>query len=189
MRRLVAIAAGLALVAAAGAGAFALWLLRWEPYQNLTPAELTRLFTDPLPRAPAGPAAKGRALVAAAGCARCHQADLAGGTELVGPFGFVRSANLTPNITGLLHETEGDLVTTLRSGLNEDGEALPNRAMPWDQLGHLSPDELRDLIAYLKVLPSVQRGTAHLLPNPRTPAEVHIPLGPLSGAVGAPRGP
>jgi len=111
---------------------------------------------------------RGRHLVTTVGfCTDCHDADL-GGKVLADRLitGRLAAANLTRGTGGLgAQYTDEDLVRAIRHGVGRDGKSLI--FMPAQAFQHMSDADLAAMIAYLHVLPPVER----TLPRPR--------LGPL----------
>jgi mono/diheme cytochrome c family protein len=108
------------------------------------------------------PIARGEQMVQSQACATCHQSDngsdgiLAGrtqpatgqkaGLKLYGP-------NLTPDPdTGLGNWSDEEIEQALSTGVDDEGETLCS-AMP--KFSNMSAAEIKDLIAYLRSLPSV----------------------------------
>ncbi|MCL4528333.1 MAG: cytochrome c [Chloroflexi bacterium] len=92
-------------------------------------------------------------------CMECHSQDLGGDTNwmALGALGGVKAPNLTNGkygIAGQLSNT--DLVRILRHGVKPDGTSV--FVMPANDFYHLSDSDLGDLIAYLRSVPSVDRG-------------------------------
>ena len=95
---------------------------------------------------------------------------------ITGPFGWGKTANLTPDISGLNHETLEVLINGLRKGIDDDGAVLPNRAMPWDLVGHFSDGEIRAIRTYLMGVPKVARGNAWIRPGGTHDGDTHLNL-------------
>ena len=100
-------------------------------------------------------------------------------TAWSGPWGVSYAINLTPDQdTGIGIWTEEMFIASMRTGMHM-GEAssrpiLP--PMPWQDLKHLTDDELKALFAYLRSLPPTKN---------RVPDPVILPP-PDAGASGAP---
>ena len=96
--------------------------------------------------------ARGKYMVSL-GCG-CHNAveklRYAGGESLVGPWGSVVSANITPDASGINYYTEATFITTLRTGYV--GARKLNSIMPFGNFKNLSDDDLKAMFAYLKTL-------------------------------------
>ncbi len=111
-------------------------------------------YAAPVAATTPGSAERGQHLAeAVALCGHCHGADL-GGAEIVDMalFGRVWAPNLTQPSRDTDFETWS---ASVLHGVDRDGRTLI--AMPSDQLGALSAQDLRDLWAYLDDLPRVER--------------------------------
>jgi mono/diheme cytochrome c family protein len=121
---------------------------------------------------PADRVAYGRYLTSIAGCADCHtptdashnpvlERRLAGGQEFPLPNGLVaRSANLTPDATGIGGWTEEQFIEKFKAFA--DGAAhVPvkssdfNTPMPWQSYAGMTRDDLGAIFAYLKTVPAI----------------------------------
>lgn len=139
--------------------------------------------TAPLvPAVAADPAAiaRGKYLVAIAGCNDCHtpgyffgKPDMArflGGSEVgfeIPGLGVFYGPNLTPDkATGLGDWTDAEIVAALQKGQRPDGRVLAP-IMPWHAFAHLTKQDVGGIVAYLRSLPAV----AHKVPGPFGPAE------------------
>jgi mono/diheme cytochrome c family protein len=111
---------------------------------------------------------RGRYLFAVASCALCHGADGAGGAKLSWrPMGTVWARNLTPDReTGLGAWTDAEIARAIRSGIAKGGRPLHWQAMTWDHASNWDEEDIRALIAFLRVLPPVRRA----IPATRPPA-------------------
>ena len=102
-------------------------------------------------------------------CVICHGADGSGGT----PISWKQMGTLwTRNITahpqaGVGNWTDAELARAIRSGVSRDGRQLHWQGMTWDQLSNLDEEDLRAIIAYVRVLPPVNRS----VPRARPPAD------------------
>ena len=93
--------------------------------------------------------------LARSSCSACHGASLNGGT-VRGLDGEVEVAlNLTPR-GRLALWSEGEFLTTLRTGVTPDGHAL-SESMPWQYIGQMSDEELRAVWLYLQSLPPLEQ--------------------------------
>ncbi len=115
---------------------------------------------DALPRAPEGLAPERRRLVERGrylyrtSCVLCHQVDGAGGDHLSDPYaGSFTVPNLTPHADALGGWSDRDIMRALRSGIRPDGRVLFWGFMPWDLFANLEEEDVRSLVAYLRVLP------------------------------------
>jgi mono/diheme cytochrome c family protein len=121
------------------------------------------------------PVARGLYIFHAAGCAGCHTEDapdavaLAGGRELVTPFGTFYGPNITPDPDhGIGTWTEDDFRRALKQGRSPDGHAyFP--AFPYTSYTAMSDDDVSDLWAYLQTVPASGR--------PNTPHAIDPPFG------------
>lgn len=120
---------------------------------------------------PADRVAYGRYLTNIAGCADCHTpindrneaiADkrLAGGHEFQMPNGLIaRSANLTPDATGLRGWTEDQFVEKFKAyGVASPAPVQPgdfNTPMPWPAYAGMTRDDLGAIFAYLQTVTPV----------------------------------
>ena len=109
-------------------------------------------------------AERGRYLLHAGGCISCHTKDdekdtalLAGGRALETPFGVFYTPNITPDpATGIGNWNEQDFVRALREGISpKDDYYYPT--FPYPSYSGMTEQDARDLWAYLKTLPPVQR--------------------------------
>lgn len=129
---------------------------------------------DPGPLVGDGDPERGRLVFAAGDCASCHasvgQPDrlrLGGGLALASPFGTFRVPNISPDPTdGTGAWTTVDLANALLSGVSPDGRHL-YPVFPYTSYAHMEPDDIRDLMAYLRTLPPVAgRAPPHELAFP-----------------------
>jgi mono/diheme cytochrome c family protein len=121
-----------------------------------------------------GDAKHGQIIFNAADCASCHtspgQPDrlrLGGGLALTSPMGTFRVPNISPDpVDGIGTWTTTDLANALISGVSPDRRHyFP--ALPYVWYSHMQPEDVRDLMAYLRTLPVVQgRPPPHELPFP-----------------------
>ncbi len=110
------------------------------------------------------PAKRGAYLVTIAGCRDCHTPrvqgqpvagmDLAGGTELTGPWGTVASANLTPDDSGIKYYDESLFLQTIRTGYVRARELKP--IMPYWHYAGMTDDDLKAIFAYLRTVKAVR---------------------------------
>jgi hypothetical protein len=88
-------------------------------------------------------------------------------TAWAGPWGVSFAANLTPDMaTGIGGWTEEMFVQTLRTGkhLGTGRAILP--PMPWESIGKMTDQDLKDMFAYFKSLTPVRNA----VPQPMPPA-------------------
>ena len=116
----------------------------------------------------------GREMFFAGGCASCHavpkQKDatrLGGGLALGSPFGTFYVPNISPDRQdGIGGWSEIQFVTAMTKGVSPAGEHL-FPAFPYTSYRNMRLDDVRDLFAFLKTLPSVAgRVRDHDLPFP-----------------------
>ena len=62
--------------------------------------------------------------------------------------------------------TDAELKRAIRSGVSRDGRQLHWQGMTWDQFSNLDEEDLRAIVAYVRLLPPVNR----TVPIPRLPA-------------------
>ena len=109
----------------------------------------------------------GRYLAVVAGCVECHTPvddkkrpiaamELAGGKEFSGPWGTVRSPNLTPHESGLAGLTKEQFIGRFKAFAAE-GAAAPvaageNTVMPWLSYAGMTREDLGVIWAYLKTV-------------------------------------
>lgn len=101
-------------------------------------------------------------------CAICHGGDGSGGTPVSWrPFGTLWTRNITAHgQVGVGAWTDTELARAIRSGVSRDGRQLHWQGMTWDQFSNLDEEDLRAIIAYVRMLPPVNR----VVPLPRPPA-------------------
>jgi mono/diheme cytochrome c family protein len=120
-----------------------------------------------------GDARKGQYVASAAGCAGCHSGTAAGdppfggGRLLETPFGKFYGPNITPHAKhGLGTWSEADLRRALHRGEGPAG-AHYYPAFPYPSFAGMTDADVRDLWAYLRSLPAVDRpNRAHQLRFP-----------------------
>jgi mono/diheme cytochrome c family protein len=109
---------------------------------------------------------RGWYLVRIAQCNDCHTtADngnprtelmFGGGERLVGPWGDVVSANITPDPTGISHYDEAMFIKTIRTGRASGGVRELNPLMPYSYFRNMTDDDLKAIFAYLRTLKPVR---------------------------------
>ena len=118
------------------------------------------------------PVSRGKYLISIAVCADCHtpsrRGQLIAGMDFAGGQVFdlggkkIASPNITPDATGIGTYTADMFVKALRTGYV--GARQLNTLMPWQFYSGLTDDDLKDMYAYLKTLPSVN----HRVDNTRS---------------------
>ncbi len=113
--------------------------------------------------------------LATIGCLDCHTSRVTDGGQppqnlalaFAGgrAFGSVKSANLTPDVTGLAGWTTNDVIDTIESG-HEKGDAgqgiCPPMPVGATGLGQLTTSDLTDLGNFILSLPPVTNGPFHV---------------------------
>ncbi|NJD10828.1 MAG: cytochrome c [Gemmatimonadetes bacterium] len=102
-----------------------------------------------------GRVAEGERLAAMYGCMECHDRDFGGKLLIDGlPFARVPSSNLTAGReSGAL--TDEQFEQAVRHGIGADGRAL--FVMPSAEYVYLSDQDVADILAYLRTVPTVER--------------------------------
>lgn len=130
--------------------------------------------TTPVPEPNrANAVAYGDYLVRMGACRDCHtpaddqgQAipgmEFAGGFPLIGPYGQVASANITPAPSGIPSYTEDLLLEMMRTGRVKARKI--HDAMPWKLYGQQTDDDLKAMFAYLRTIAPVQHRVDNSLP-------------------------
>jgi cytochrome c553 len=111
---------------------------------------------------------RGRYLFTVASCAFCHNPNGAGGQKISWrPFGTLWTRNLTSDVrTGIGAWTDEQIARAIRSGITPDGRTLHWQGMIWDHASNWDEEDIRALVAYLRMLPPVARQ----VPPARPPA-------------------
>jgi mono/diheme cytochrome c family protein len=111
---------------------------------------------------------RGRYLFSVASCAFCHNPNGAGGSKVSWrPFGTLWTRNISSDTaTGIGAWTDGQIVRAIRSGITPDGRTLHWQGMIWDHASNWDEEDIRALVAYLRMLPPVTRQ----IPPARPPA-------------------
>jgi cytochrome c len=122
--------------------------------------------TSPVLEIPANtaPAIRGAYLVHMAGCPDCHTPQVkgqdvpgmsfAGGFPFAGPWGFVSSANITPDPSGISYYDEALFLEVMHTGAVKARQLSP--IMPVSVYKNLTDDDLKAMFAYLRTLKPVQ---------------------------------
>lgn len=128
--------------------------------------------------------AHGKYLAKVSGCQFCHTPvdkqhqpvpgqDFSGGQEFPGPWGALRSANLTPHPTGMADRTEAQFIGMFKA-FDMPVEDLPavtpdkNTVMPWLSRAKMTEADLSAIYAYLKTVPAIER-VVEKRPKPSLP--------------------
>ena len=123
-----------------------------------------------------GDAGRGRVVFEVSDCAACHatpgQPDrhrLGGGLALASMFGTFHPPNISPDPDhGIGRWRTIDLANALMSGVSPSRQHY-YPALPYVDYAHMSVDDVRDLMAYLRTLPPVKdKPPPHELPFPTT---------------------
>jgi mono/diheme cytochrome c family protein len=126
---------------------------------------MTMPITEPRPEADVStPEKRGKHLVDVSGCFGCHTPvnerheflpgmDWAGGQEFRGPWGLTRSANLTPDASGIAHYDEALFIRTMRTG-NIGGRRL-SPLMSWNHFRKMTDEDLKAIWAFLRTVKPV----------------------------------
>ncbi len=93
-------------------------------------------------------------------CIACHTNSkhlgqpFAGGLPFTTPFGVYFSPNITPDkATGIGRWTEGEFMRAMRDGIGPNGNYFP--VFPFVYFNKVTDQDLKDLWAYLQVIPAV----------------------------------
>jgi mono/diheme cytochrome c family protein len=125
-----------------------------KPKQSLTPLSMVFVTIGFFPLkplvgagfptvAPVGPTVEyGEYLAGYIDCVLCHGEGLPGGTNPIGPPG--------PSLGHVAGWATEQFVTTLRTGVNPNGEALDPDEMPWEYFGRLNDEGLTAVYGYAK---------------------------------------
>jgi mono/diheme cytochrome c family protein len=141
------------------------------PVRNATERSVYRITLPPAYGPPVGsvppPAdnavARGEYLAGAvAHCMECHtpmrdgHSDMtrlgAGGMEFRGPWGVSVARNITTHPNGLGGWTDAEIVRAVTQGVSRDGRPLAPPMAFW-AYRNMTPQDLTDLVAYLRSLP------------------------------------
>ena len=112
----------------------------------------------------------GKTMFNIGGCASCHATPkegataedrlrLGGGLALHTPFGTFKAPNVSTDArTGMGAWTEVQFVNAMQRGIGRSGEHL-YPAFPYTSYQRMRPDDVRDLYAYMKTLPAVDKAS------------------------------
>ena len=166
---------GLAVIAAAVLGFAVFWILT-------IPAKVSASALPPYtPNVD-----NGRTMFNVGGCASCHavpdkdpakidRTRLGGGLELPCPFGSFTVPNISPDPNdGIGAWSEADFVTALWDGTAPDGTHL-YPAFPYTSYRQMELRDVRDLFAYLALLPPVRQQDLRRARSPAVVSFQHPP--------------
>jgi mono/diheme cytochrome c family protein len=110
------------------------------------------------------PEKRGEYLATLASCSDCHtpmvhgQPDkskaFAGGQGFKGPWGEVKSANITPHKTGIAYYNEKLFLEAMRTGSVMDRPLNP--IMPWNAYRGMTDEDLKAIYAYLRTVKPIE---------------------------------
>jgi mono/diheme cytochrome c family protein len=109
-----------------------------------------------------GDVQRGMSIFWQGGCASCHAAPgakgdarlvLAGGVNLVTPFGTFVTPNISPSKQGIGDWSFADLANAMMEGVSPDGTHF-YPAFPYTSYARMQVQDIADLYAFLKTLPS-----------------------------------
>jgi mono/diheme cytochrome c family protein len=100
---------------------------------------------------------RGRYLYTVASCAFCHNPNGAGGQKISWrPFGTLWTRNITTDTrTGIGAWSDPQIARAIRTGITPDGRVLHWQGMIWDHASNWDEEDVRALVAYLRVLPAI----------------------------------
>jgi mono/diheme cytochrome c family protein len=157
------------------AGVLLFFLSQWPAIRNMPPDPLVKAVNagDVKPDTRAMPAERVRMVerghyLYSVSCAICHGTNGSGDTPISWrPFGTLWTRNITAHPqAGVGAWTDAELERAIRSGVSRDGRQLHWQGMTWDQFSNLDEEDLRAIVAYVRLLPPVNRA----VPLPRPPA-------------------
>lgn len=158
-----------ALVLASAGVLLYLWS-QWPSIRGMPPDPLVKAMDagDVTPDTRGMPAARVRMVerghyLYSVSCAICHRPDGSGGTPISWkPFGTLWTRNISADTeAGVGAWTDRELARAIRSGVSRGGRQLHWQGMTWDQLSNLDEEDLRAIIAYVRLLPPVSRRVPH----------------------------
>ena len=124
------------------------------------------------------PIKRGEWLVRVAGCRDCHTPqkngqplpglDLAGGWVMQGPWGYVASANITPDPSGISYYDEKLFLDVMHTGYVKARKLAP--IMPWWVHRGMTDEDLKAMFAYLQTIPPIK----HRVDNTETPTPCKV---------------
>jgi mono/diheme cytochrome c family protein len=160
------------LVLASAGGLLYFWS-QWPSIRGMPPDPLVKAMNagDVTPDTRGMPAARVRMVerghyLYSLSCAICHGTNGSGGTPISWkPFGTLWTRNISADTeAGVGAWTDRELARAIRSGVSRDGRQLHWQGMTWDQLSNLDEEDLRAIIAYVRLLPPVSRRVPHTRP-------------------------
>jgi mono/diheme cytochrome c family protein len=163
------------VVVFAVAGALLFVFSQWPAIRNMPPDPLVKAVNagDFKPDTHEMPAERVRIVerghyLYSVSCAICHRTDGSGGTPISWrAFGTLWTRNITSHPqAGVGGWTDVELERAIRSGVSRDGRQLHWQGMTWDQFSNLDEEDLRAIVAYVRLLPPVAR----VVPLPRSPS-------------------
>ena len=164
-----------AVLVVAGAGALLYLLSQWPSIRGMPADPLVKAVNagDVTPDTGRMPAQHVRMVerghyLYSVSCAICHGTNGSGGSPISWkPFGTLWTRNITSHPqAGVGAWTDRELERAIRSGVSRDGRQLHWQGMTWDQFSNLEEEDLRAIIAYVRLLAPVNR----MVPGPRSPA-------------------
>jgi mono/diheme cytochrome c family protein len=164
-----------AVIVLVGVGGLLYLLWQWPSVSGMPPDPIVKAVNtgDVTPDTRGMPAERVRMVerghyLYSVSCAICHGPDGSGGTPISWkPFGTLWTRNITSQPeAGVGAWTDRELERAIRSGVSRDGRQLHWQGMTWDQLSNLDEEDLRAIIAYVRLLPPIDRA----VPLPRPPA-------------------
>jgi cytochrome c553 len=111
---------------------------------------------------------RGRYLFSVASCAFCHNPKGDGGSKISWrPFGTLWTRNITSDPkAGIGAWKDEQIARAIRSGITPHGRVLHWQGMIWDHASNWDEEDVRSIIAYLRLLPPVSKE----IPPTRPPA-------------------
>jgi mono/diheme cytochrome c family protein len=118
---------------------------------------------------------RGRYLYTIASCAFCHNPNGAGGQKISWrPFGTLWTRNITSDKrTGIGLWSTVQIARAIRSGIAADGRVLHWQGMIWDHASNWDEEDIRGLVAYVQLLPPIERAIAPARPPAADDCDVY----------------
>jgi hypothetical protein len=108
---------------------------------------------DPEPTPPSEEFLRGQELVEQNECVTCHQPNFAG---------FTVFPNITPDeVTGIGSWSDEQIITAIRDGIDADGKSMCPTMMRYS----FEPDQLTDIVAFLRGIPAVKNKVTSQCPG------------------------